>query len=57
MKHNKEEKLLKVLKHNKEAIGWSLSDLKGISPSYCMHKILMEDNFKPVAQWPNRNAD
>ena len=51
-----EEKLLKVLKHNKEAIGWSLSDLKGISPSYCMHKILMEDNFKPVAQ-PQRRLN
>jgi len=51
-----EEKLIKVLKHNKEAIGWSLSDLKGISPSYCMHKILMEDNFKPVAQ-PQRRLN
>jgi len=29
-----EEKLIKVLKHNQEAIGWSLLDLKGISPSY-----------------------
>jgi len=51
-----EEKLIKVLKHNQEAIGWSLSDLKGISPSYCMHKILMEDNFKPVAQ-PQRRLN
>jgi len=51
-----EEKLIKVLKHNKEAIGWNLSDLKGISPSYCMHKILMEDNFKPVAQ-PQRRLN
>ena len=51
-----EEKLIKVLKHNKEAIGWSLSDLKCISPSYCMHKILMEDNFKPVAQ-PQRRLN
>jgi len=51
-----EEKLMKVLKHNKEAIGWNLSDLKGISPSYCMHKILMEDNFKSVAQ-PQRRLN
>ena len=28
-----EEKLLKVLRKNKEAIGWTLGDIKGISPS------------------------
>jgi len=45
-----EEKLISVLKANKGAIGWTLSDLKGISPSYCMHKIHMEQDYKPVAQ-------
>ncbi|XP_061372042.1 uncharacterized protein LOC133314567 [Gastrolobium bilobum] len=43
-----EEKLLKVLKKHKVAIGWSFSDLKGINPSFCTHKILMEDDIKPV---------
>jgi len=47
---NEETKLVEILKSNKEAIGWQLSDLKGISPSYCMHKIMMEEDFKPVAQ-------
>ena len=32
-----EEKLLRVLREHKEAIGWSLSDIKEISPSMCMH--------------------
>ncbi|XP_052730470.1 uncharacterized protein LOC128195822 [Vigna angularis] len=45
-----EEKLVEILKANKGAIGWSISDLKGISPTYCMHKIFMEDDYKPVAQ-------
>ena len=27
-----------------------MSDIKGISPSFCTHKILMEDNFKPTIQ-------
>ncbi|XP_061369481.1 uncharacterized protein LOC133312326 [Gastrolobium bilobum] len=45
-----EEKLLKVLKKHKAAIGWSFSDLKGINPSFCTHKILMEDDIKPVRQ-------
>ena len=39
-----EQKLLKTLKKYKEAIAWSIKDLKGISPSICMHKILMEEN-------------
>ena len=47
---NEEAKLVEILKAHKEAIGLKLSDLKGISPSYCMYKIMMEENFKPVAQ-------
>ena len=38
---NKEQKLLKILRKYKEAIAWSIEDLKGISPSICMHKILL----------------
>ena len=43
-----EEKLLKILKEHKEAIGWSLADIKGIRPSMCMHRILLEDDYKPT---------
>jgi len=43
-----------VLKANKEAIGWTFANLKGITPSYCMHKIHMEQDFKVVAQPPRR---
>ncbi|XP_061351842.1 uncharacterized protein LOC133296801 [Gastrolobium bilobum] len=32
-----EAKLIKVLKKNKTAMGWSFSDLKGINPSFCTH--------------------
>ena len=44
---NDEEKLLRVLREHKEVIGWSIFDIKGISPSFCMHKILMEENYRP----------
>jgi len=47
---SEEEKLISILKANEGAIGWTLSDLKGISPSYCMHKIHMEQDYKPIAQ-------
>ena len=41
-----EDKLLRVLKDHKDALGWSLADLKGIHPSMCMHRILLEDGHK-----------
>ncbi|KAL5573532.1 hypothetical protein UlMin_023129 [Ulmus minor] len=41
-----EGQLLKVLRKFKKAIGWTLADIKGISPSFCMHKILLEDSSK-----------
>jgi len=51
-----EERVIGVLKANQGAIGWKLSDLKGISPAYCMHQIHMEVDFKPVAQ-PQRRLN
>lgn len=39
---HEEKKLIQVFKENQQAIGYVQSDLKGISPSYCMHKIVME---------------
>jgi len=51
-----ESKLLRVLRANKEAMGWAISDLKGISPTLCMHKIKMEDEYKPVVQ-PQRRLN
>ncbi|KAL5582009.1 hypothetical protein UlMin_014451 [Ulmus minor] len=41
-----EGQLLEVLKNFKKAIGWTLADIKGISPSFCLHKILLENNEK-----------
>ncbi|GKE74542.1 hypothetical protein Tco_1536583, partial [Tanacetum coccineum] len=36
--------LIKVLKSRKQAIAWKLSDIKGINPEFCSHKILMEED-------------
>ena len=49
-----EEKLLRVLQDHKQAIGWSLADLKGIRPSMCMHRILLEDGHKPSVEAQRR---
>ncbi|GJV92674.1 putative reverse transcriptase domain-containing protein [Tanacetum coccineum] len=50
------ESLLKVLTKHKAALAWKVSDIKGISPSFYTHKILMEDDFKPVVQ-PQRRLN
>ena len=41
------DKLLRVLRKHMRAIGWTLADIKGISPSTVMHRILMEDDARP----------
>ncbi|GJR43740.1 reverse transcriptase domain-containing protein [Tanacetum coccineum] len=46
--------LIKVLKSHKRAIAWKISDIKGIDPQFCTHKILMEENAKPVVQHQRR---
>ncbi|XP_073060025.1 uncharacterized protein [Primulina eburnea] len=51
-----ESKLLGVLKEHRGAFAWKVSDIKGISPSICMHKILMEDKYSPLAQ-PQRRLN
>ncbi|GJQ91090.1 reverse transcriptase domain-containing protein [Tanacetum coccineum] len=42
--------LIKVLKSRKQAIAWKLSDIKGINPEFCSHKILMEEDYEPAVQ-------
>ena len=42
-----EVKLLGVLERSLEAFAWSIEDIKGIGPSTCMHKILMEEDHAP----------
>src|SRR3954462_10183607 len=56
LKPEDEEKLLRTLRKYKRALGWTISDIKGISPAICTHKILMEDEFKPVVQ-PQRRLN
>ncbi|GJR28562.1 reverse transcriptase domain-containing protein [Tanacetum coccineum] len=54
LKDEEKATLLKVLKSHKRAIAWKISNIKGIDPSFCTHKILMEDDFKPAVQHQRR---
>ena len=49
-----EDKLLTVLRDHKNAIRWFLAYLKGICPSMCMHRILLEDGHKPSVEAQRR---
>ncbi|KAK5819630.1 hypothetical protein PVK06_024647 [Gossypium arboreum] len=44
---HEEKSLIQVLKSHKEVIGWTIANLKGISPLTCTHKIYLEENTKP----------
>ena len=51
-----EQNRLHLLKRNKKALGWKLSDLKGINPSICTHHIYLEEESKAVRQ-PQRRLN
>ncbi|GJW66411.1 hypothetical protein Tco_0120835 [Tanacetum coccineum] len=42
LKDEEKAALIKILKSHKRAIAWKLSDIKGVDPEFCTHKILME---------------
>lgn len=50
------EKLLVMLQKHRRAIGYSINDSKGISPSFCMHRILLDDGYRPSRQ-PQRRLN
>nr|GEZ76294.1 DNA-directed DNA polymerase [Tanacetum cinerariifolium] len=51
---NEKSALIEVLKSRKKAIAWKLTDIKGIDPEFCSHKILLEDDFSPKVQSQRR---
>nr|GEV67328.1 reverse transcriptase domain-containing protein [Tanacetum cinerariifolium] len=46
--------LIKVFKSQKQAIAWKLTDIKGIDPEFCSHKILLEEDYTPKVQSQRR---
>ena len=51
---NEEQRMLQILREYKEAMAWSIEDLNGISPSICMHKILLNDDAKTSVEHQKR---
>ncbi|GKA29804.1 reverse transcriptase domain-containing protein [Tanacetum coccineum] len=50
----KKNKLISVLKKHKQAFAWKMTDIPGICPSFCKHKIQLLDDKKPVVQKQRR---
>ena len=49
-----DKKLLEILRKYKKAVAWFIDDLKGISHSIYMHKILLEENSKTSIEHQRR---
>ena len=53
---NQENQLLEILKTHRTALGWTIADIKGISPLICTHRIHLEEDVKPSRQ-PQRRLN
>ena len=53
---DQENKLLEILRTHKITIGWTIADIKGISPLICTHRIHLEEDVKPYRQ-PQRRLN
>ncbi|KAI3453437.1 hypothetical protein Pfo_010100 [Paulownia fortunei] len=49
-----EGKLIETLKMHKNALGWTIADIKGINPFICTHNIYLEENAKPSREMQRR---
>ncbi|GJT89919.1 reverse transcriptase domain-containing protein [Tanacetum coccineum] len=50
----KKNKLVSILKKHKQAFAWKTTNIHGICPSFCKHKIQLLDDKKPVVQKQRR---
>nr|GEX66774.1 reverse transcriptase domain-containing protein [Tanacetum cinerariifolium] len=51
---NEKTALINVLKTQKKVIAWKLTDIKGIDPEFCSHKILLEEDYLSKVQSQKR---
>ncbi|XP_058216887.1 uncharacterized protein LOC131327771 [Rhododendron vialii] len=56
LEEDQEAKLLTMLRKHVGAIGWTIADLQGISPTVCTHRIFLDEDVKPTRQ-PQRRLN
>ena len=47
---DQENQLLEILRTHRTSLGWTIVDIKGISPLICTHRIHLEEDVKPSRQ-------
>ena len=53
---DQENQLLEILRTHRTALGWTIADIKGISPLIYTHRIHLEEDVKPSRQ-PQRRLN
>eukprot|EP00253_Pinus_taeda_P019666 PITA_19666 len=53
---DQKQQLMNLLRENKEAFAWDYTDMKGISPELCTHRIYIKEGSRPVCQ-PQRRMN
>ena len=53
---DQEHELLEILRTHITALGWTIANIKGISPLICTHRIHLEEDVKPFRQ-PQRRLN
>jgi hypothetical protein len=46
--------MIKVLQDNKDIFSWVASDMPGVDPKFCCHRLAIREGAKPVAQKKRR---
>ena len=46
--------MCEVVKGRVQALGWQISDIKGLGPSIIIHRIHMEEGHRPTAERQRR---
>jgi hypothetical protein len=54
LSNDETRRLVATLEKYRSAIGYSLKDLKGISPSLCTHRVPMKQDRKPIREHQRR---
>jgi hypothetical protein len=46
--------MIKVLQDNKDIFAWVASDMSGVDPKFCCHRLAIKEGARPVAQKKRR---
>ena len=54
LSNRQEEDLMKIFRNHQEAIGWTMTKIKGLSPTIVQHRINLNEEAKPTRKLQRR---